>query len=94
MPVETAFGTFIDLLCMDCEGNLVIVELKRDETPRDVVAQALDYGSWVKDLEAEKIREIAANYFKGCGTKRFGCKRRRFNVGLEGYTPTWKFEPL
>jgi len=70
--VETAFGKFIDLLCMDCDGNLVIVELKRDKTPREVVAQALDYGSWVKNLEAEKIREIAANYFKGCGTKETG----------------------
>jgi RecB family endonuclease NucS len=33
--VETAYGKFIDLLCMDSEGALVIVELKRDKTPRE-----------------------------------------------------------
>lgn len=63
--VETAFGKVIDLLCMDSTGNLVIVELKRDRAPREVVAQALDYASWVKDLELDRIQEIAAKYFKG-----------------------------
>jgi RecB family endonuclease NucS len=66
--VETAFGKFIDLLCMDSTGNLVIVELKRDKTPRDVTAQAIDYASWVKDLDAEDIQRIAAEYFKNKGT--------------------------
>lgn len=75
--VETAFGKFIDLLCMDSTGNLVIVELKRDKTPREVTAQALDYASWVKDLEANDIQEIAAKYFKEKGTdleSAFGAK--------------------
>ncbi len=63
--VETAWGNFIDLLCIDRSGNLVIVELKRDQTPREVTAQALDYGSWVKDLDAEAINAIAARYLKG-----------------------------
>ena len=40
--VETDFGGFIDILCIDAEGDLVIVELKRDRTPREVTAQALD----------------------------------------------------
>jgi len=25
----------------------VLIELKRDRTPREIVAQALDYASWV-----------------------------------------------
>lgn len=65
--VETAFGKFIDLLCMDSTGNLVIVELKRDMTPREVTAQALDYASWVKDLERDEIEKIATEYFKKNG---------------------------
>jgi hypothetical protein len=65
--VPTAFGKFIDLLCMDSTGNLLIVELKRDETPREVTAQVLDYASWVKDLERDEIQEIAAKYFKKKG---------------------------
>ena len=62
--VETAFGKFIDLLCIDRSGSLVIVELKRDKTPREVTARALDYASWVKDLDAEGIDAIAAQRLK------------------------------
>jgi len=43
--VPTGFGGFIDLLALDAEGRVHVLELKRDRTPRDVVAQALDYGS-------------------------------------------------
>jgi hypothetical protein len=63
--VKTASGKFIDLLCIDRDGNLVIVELKRDLTPRDVTSQALEYASWVKDLKAEAIDAIATQYLKG-----------------------------
>jgi len=57
--VRTDLGDEIDLLCMDSRGNLVIVELKRDKTPRKVTAQALEYASWVQDLTADKIEELA-----------------------------------
>ncbi|MDP9486204.1 MAG: hypothetical protein M3Q49_10565 [Actinomycetota bacterium] len=40
--VSTAFSEFVDLLTVDNEGYLTIVELKRDKTPREVVAQVLD----------------------------------------------------
>jgi hypothetical protein len=63
--VETASGGRIDLLCMDRSGNLVIVELKRDKTPREVTAQALDYASWVKELDAKAIDAIAGQHLKG-----------------------------
>lgn len=63
--VETGSGNFIDLLCIDGSGALVIVELKRDKTPREVTAQALDCASWVKDLGVEEIHGIAARYLKG-----------------------------
>jgi len=47
---QTGFGGYIDLLCLDRNGDVVIVELKRDKTPRDITAQVLDYASWVRDL--------------------------------------------
>lgn len=53
----------IDILCLDREGNTVIVELKRDKTPRDVVAQTLYYASWVKDLSYESIKELVQMNF-------------------------------
>ena len=57
--IETDFGGVIDLLCLDSSADVVIIELKRDKTPRDVVAQVLDYASWAKDLSNERITEIA-----------------------------------
>jgi RecB family endonuclease NucS len=41
----------LDLLCMDSFATLVIVEIKRNLRPRDAVAQALDYASWVNDAD-------------------------------------------
>lgn len=45
--VVTNFGGFIDLLGLDREGDVVVVELKRDRTPRDTIAQSLEYVSFV-----------------------------------------------
>lgn len=56
--VPTGYGKFIDVLGVDSEGTLHILELKRDRTPRDVVAQTLDYASWVEGLGNEEIRNI------------------------------------
>src|SRR5438067_73669 len=53
--VPTAYGKFIDLLAIDAEGHLYVIELKRDRTPRDVVAQTLDYGSWVRTLGHDDV---------------------------------------
>lgn len=61
--VVTSYGKKIDLLAMDREGSLYVIELKRDKTPREVVAQALDYGSWVKSLTFEQIATIHNAYF-------------------------------
>ena len=60
--VTTGFGKKIDLLGINADGQLVVIELKRDRTPRDVVAQLLDYGSWVRSLSYEEITEIYENY--------------------------------
>lgn len=45
----------LDLLCIDATGELVVVELKRDKSAREVVAQALDYASWLNEADAETI---------------------------------------
>ena len=65
--VTTQYGKIVDLLGMDAEGGLHVLELKRDRTPREVVAQVLDYGSWVQDLTNEQIRDIYASYARGRG---------------------------
>jgi hypothetical protein len=60
--VPTSFGHFIDLLAMDVNGTLTVLELKRDKTPREVVAQCLDYGLWIGKLEREEIGRIFESY--------------------------------
>lgn len=60
--VPTPFGGSIDILAIDAEGTLVVIELKRDKTPRDVVAQTLDYGSWVRRMTSEDISSTFLAY--------------------------------
>jgi len=75
--VLTADGKFIDLLGIDADGVVHVLELKRDRTPREVVAQVLDYGSWVVSLGQEEIRSIFTSYrsnmeFDEAFAKHFG----------------------
>lgn len=60
--VPTAFGKYIDLLGVDADGAIHVLELKRDRTPREVVAQALDYGSWIRELSHSDVLEIFGAY--------------------------------
>lgn len=53
--VRTSFDKRIDLLALDANGSVIIIELKRDKTPRDVVAQAIDYASWVDTLDDAQL---------------------------------------
>jgi len=61
--VTTDYGHAVDLLCLDENGDVVIIELKRARTPRNVTAQILDYGAWVEDLSYERLEHIANEYF-------------------------------
>lgn len=52
----------IDLLAMDKEGSVIIIELKRDKTPREVIAQVLDYASWVARLTTRDVNDLCQKY--------------------------------
>jgi RecB family endonuclease NucS len=56
--IITSFGKIIDILVINSEGNLSIIELKRNKTPREVVAQVLDYASWIQGLSYNDIVQI------------------------------------
>lgn len=55
----------LDLLALDSDGRLVVVENKRDRTPRDVLAQTIDYSAWVSSLTFDEVESIYAKYKAG-----------------------------
>lgn len=62
---STGQGGRVDLLALAPDASLVLIELKRERTPRDVVAQALDYAAWVERLEANDIEAIYERFKPG-----------------------------
>lgn len=78
---DAGFGRCIDLLAIAPDGSLVLIELKRDRTPREVVAQALDYASWVEKLRAEDIAAIYSRFAPGRSLSQDF--RRRFGQDLD-----------
>ena len=60
--VRTGYGKIIDLLAMDAQGKVTIIELKRNHTPREVVAQTLDYASWIQTQTFDDLKRIYRDY--------------------------------
>lgn len=71
-------GGIFDILGVDERGDTVIVELKRDRAPRDIVAQALEY--------AAEIRNVDYNYLNE--------QYREFLREEQGYTDPNEIPPL
>ena len=67
--VPTNLGSIIDLLGIDREGNVVVIELKRDRTPRETLAQILEYASFVESLSYSQLERIFNDY---CGEENPG----------------------
>lgn len=79
--VTTSYSGIIDLIAIARDGSLVLIELKRDRTPREVVAQALDYASWVQNLQPEDIYAIYRKFKSGADLANDF--NSRFGVSLE-----------
>lgn len=60
--LATDLGGSIDLLGLDRNGNVVVVELKRDRTPRDVIAQALEYAAFAEKLDVPELETVLRTY--------------------------------
>lgn len=60
--VATNLGSIIDLLAVDRHGDIVVIELKRDKTPRETLAQALEYASFVEGLDADQLEAVFRAY--------------------------------
>jgi len=77
--VITEYGGRIDLLGIDQQGELIIFELKRDRTPREVVAQVIDYATWAKNLTYNELNTISTENLGETLTTAF---KNRFGVSI------------
>lgn len=80
----TSHGGRIDLLAIAPDGSLVLIELKRDRTPREIIAQALDYACWVEQLTADRIAQTYQRFPNGGNLDE--AFRQRFGVDLDEET--------
>ena len=51
-----------DLLAIDREGDLVVIELKRDDSGADAYWQAIKYASYFRNVNPSRIVEMLADY--------------------------------
>ncbi len=61
--VQTESGP-VDFLGIDKEGNTLVIELKRDKLPREVLAQAIDYTSDIATYGMDRLNEICREFTK------------------------------
>jgi uncharacterized protein YeaO (DUF488 family) len=80
----TSHGGRVDLLAIAPDGSLVLIELKRDRTPREIIAQALDYASWVEQLTPERVAQIYQRFSSGSSLD--SAFRQRFGIELDEET--------
>ena len=63
--VKTESGGYLDLLALHPDGSVVLIEVKKGKTPREVVAQALDYASWIKTITQENVEQMFEHVSNG-----------------------------
>lgn len=80
---DTGFSGRIDLLAIAPDGSLVLIELKRDRTPREVVAQALDYAVWVERLKPQDVAAIYRRFKKSQDASLAVDFKLRFGTALD-----------
>ncbi len=60
--IVTPLGFSIDNLFVDGNGCLVVAELKRGKSPKDVIAQIVNYAAYVSKLDWDDVEDIARKY--------------------------------
>ena len=80
--VKTDAGKFIDILCIDHDGDMVVVELKKDLTPREVTAQVIDYAASVSKMTVEEIAQLYLS-FTGSNETLNDAFKKKFGTTLD-----------
>jgi hypothetical protein len=76
--VLTDHGKFIDLLAIDATGGIIVIELKKYKTPREVTAQTIDYASWVEALPSERFSQIYADM-----VSKYNCPHKTLDTAFK-----------
>ena len=79
--VLTNLGGYIDLVGLDREGNVIVLELKRDRIPRDTIAQALEYASFIERLDTTQMETILRSYLNDDSLNLAEYHRKYFELG-------------
>ena len=61
----------IDLLALDKEGNVVVIEVKRDDSGSEVHWQAIKYASYMAGFSKEDLAKIYADTYSKSGEEAF-----------------------
>jgi hypothetical protein len=75
MVITTEFGGFdktnerLDVLAIDTDGQLVVVELKRDDSGKNVDLQALKYAAYCSAMTLEEVARVHVEYQSRSGIK-------------------------
>jgi hypothetical protein len=56
--LQTEFGQFNDLLAVDRNGNCIVIELKKDQGTRQVVAQVIEYAAWIAKFNYADLERL------------------------------------
>lgn len=57
----------LDILALDIEGNLVVIELKRDDTGKNAELQALKYAAYCSTLNFDQVIDLHKSYLLNKG---------------------------
>jgi hypothetical protein len=61
---EVSGEPMADILALDSEGNLIIIEAKRDWSDRNTIGQVLDYAAHLREWDYDEFNARAKKYFK------------------------------
>ena len=84
--VKTETGEFVDLLAIAPDASLILIELKKEKTSREVISQILDYASWLVKLRFDEIAGIYNQFKSGVAASLSEDFRNYFGHDLDEET--------
>ena len=77
----------LDLLVVDTDTKeLIVVELKRNESYNDVIAQTLSYMKWIKDNIAKKNEKVKGLICLHTANEELRQEAKRENIEIQEYS--------